>query len=323
MTRIKQIFTDLSGVSVAPHLSFGEGLGVRLFYQLFGPEIGTAPVVVVNHALTGNSNVAGENGWWTTLIGDGKTIDTRYFTVVAFNIPGNGYGASFVVEDYKSVTVNNVAQVFWQGLDGLGVGEVFAIIGGSLGGGVAWHMAALQPERVQHLIPIATDHKATDWVTANVVVQDRILNNSSNPIADARLHAMLLYRTPQSLRERFNGNAGAVESWLTGHGKKLEERFTLPAYKLMNHLLKTISVDEASLVRIKTTIHLVAVNTDLLFVPDETRKTFALLKTAGAKVFYNEIQSVHGHDAFLIEASQLSQILEPVFSVAPKEAAPV
>jgi homoserine O-acetyltransferase len=317
MTRIKQIFTGSSALSEAVPLSKGEGLGerlVRLSYQLFGPEIGTAPVVVVNHALTGNSNVTGEGGWWQGLIGVGKTIDTRHFTVLAFNIPGNGYGSNDAIDNYKSVSVHDVAALLWQGLDGLGVGEVFAIIGGSLGGGMAWHMAALEPERVKHLIPIATDYKATDWVIANVLVQDRILNNSTNPVADARLHAMLLYRTPQSLQERFNGNASAVENWLTSHGKKLEQRFTLQAYKLMNHLLGTISVDKASLLSIRATIHLVAVDTDLLFVAAEAKKTYTQLKAAGAKVFYNEIRSVHGHDAFLIEGTQLAGILKPVFS---------
>lgn len=301
------------------HLASGKNLtNVPLTYHLFGPGLGSAPVVVVNHALTGNSNVAGEGGWWGAIIGDGKVIDTAQFTVVAFNIPGNGYGSSYIIDDYKAVAVADVAALFWQGLDILGVGEVFAIIGGSLGGGVAWHMAALQPERAQHLIPVATDHKAADWVIANVLVQDRILNNSTNPLADARLHAMLLYRTPQSLAERFNreqDNDGfVIESWLAAHGKKLQGRFTLPAYKLMNHLLKTIGVNTEAVKSIRASIHLVAVGTDLLFTPQEIRKTFRQLIAAGRNVSYSEIDSVHGHDAFLIEHKRLEAILVPVFS---------
>ena len=64
---------------------------IALYYQIFGQPIGKAPVVLVNHALTGNSNVTGKNGWWNELIGQNKTIDTDYFTVIAFNIPGNGF----------------------------------------------------------------------------------------------------------------------------------------------------------------------------------------------------------------------------------------
>ena len=55
---------------------------LQLSYQLFGLELGTAPVVLVNHALTANSNVVGENGWWKEVIGNRKTIDTKKFTVL-------------------------------------------------------------------------------------------------------------------------------------------------------------------------------------------------------------------------------------------------
>lgn len=289
---------------------------VPLTYQVFGPGLGTAPVVVVNHALTGNSNVAGMGGWWGAIAGDGRALDTRCFTVVAFNIPGNGYGNNYFIDDYKAVSVADVAALFWRGLDVLRVSKVFAIIGGSLGGGVAWHMAALKPGRLHHLIPVATHHKATDWVIANVLVQDRILNNSTDPLADARLHAMLLYRTPQSLEERFNRSrvegGYAVENWLISHGKKLQERFTLSAYRLMNHLLKTIDADVET---IKAAVHLIAIDTDLLFTPDETRNTFSLFKDLGNKLTYNEVKSIHGHDAFLIENEQIEAVLKPVFTL--------
>lgn len=315
---------------IIPHWQLANGNSLQLVtlsYQVFGPQIGTAPIIVVNHALTGNSNVSGTNGWWNTLIGTNKTIDTRHFTVIAFNIPGNGYDGipQNLIHDYKDVTAEDVAKLFWQGLNILGISNLFALIGGSLGGGIAWHMAAQEPERAEHLIPIATDWKATDWVIANTLVQDRILNNSSNPVHDARLHAMLLYRTPQSLQQRFNRehieDTYDIELWLDRHGKKLENRFTLPAYKLMNQLLRTINITRnrnflAAAKSIKAKVHLIAVDTDLLFTPDETQITYVSLKAAGVKVTYNEIRSVDGHDAFLLEHLQLGRILKPVFEVS-------
>ena len=57
---------------------------VPLSCQLFGKELGTAPVVLVNHALTGNSNVSGKDGWWKELIGENKVINTAKFSVLAF-----------------------------------------------------------------------------------------------------------------------------------------------------------------------------------------------------------------------------------------------
>ena len=78
----------------------GYTIDIELSYELFGKELGTAPVVMVNHALTGNSNVAGATGWWKTLIGEGKCIDTDKYTILCFNIPGNGYDG-FVIDNYK------------------------------------------------------------------------------------------------------------------------------------------------------------------------------------------------------------------------------
>ena len=299
-----------------------------IFYQTFGQPIGNAPVVIVNHALTGNSNVTGENGWWNDLIGENKIIDTNHFTVIAFNIPGNGFDGNpeNLITNYKDFTAKDIATIFLEGINILKIETVFALIGGSLGGGIAWEMANLQPTKFLNLIPIATDWKASDWVIANVLVQDQILNNSDNPIVDARLHAMLLYRTPQSFKKKFNRNKQLqsnnfqIENWLENHGFKLQNRFKLSSYKLMNHLLKTIDITketkdfEVSAGKISANIHIVSVDTDYFFIPDENRETFEIVKPIKQNVFYHEIKSIHGHDAFLIEFDQLAQILEPIFN---------
>lgn len=300
---------------------------IPLFYQIFGQPIGAAPIVVVNHALTGNSNIAGEKGWWNELIGEGKSIDINSFTIISFNIPGNGYDGIFgnLITNYHDFTIRDIAQMFWEGLDFLKIEEVYAVIGGSLGGAIAWEMTAIRPQKVENLIAIASDWKATDWVIANVLIQDQILNNSDDPIADARLHAMLLYRTPQSINKRFQRTkyqsleVYQIENWLVNHGIKLKNRFRLSAYKLMNHLLKTNDItrnrgDFLTIVKsITSTIHMIAVDTDYFFIPDENRETYNLMKVVKENTYYYEIRSSHGHDAFLIENEQLAQILKPIF----------
>jgi len=306
---------------------------IPLFYQTFGLSIGTAPIVLVNHALTGNSNVTGEKGWWNDLIGEDKTIDTNYFTVIAFNIPGNGFDNNFgnLILNYQDFTIRDIARIFCEGLLYLQITDVFAVIGGSLGGAIAWEMATLLPKQIQNLIPIATDWKATDWVIANVLIQDKVLNNSDNPIVDARLHAMLLYRTPQSINQRFQRakqddlSIFQIENWLINHGFKLKNRFKLSAYKLMNHLLKTndITRDRKDFLsigkEIQANIHIISVDTDYFFIADENRTTYHQLKTVKKNVFYNEIHSIHGHDAFLIEFEQLAQILAPIFNTQKQQ----
>jgi len=299
-------------------------LEIKLSYQSFGKPLGSAPIVLVNHALTGNSNVAGVHGWWKDLVGQEKVIDTKLYTVLAFNIPGNGYDG-FAIENYKDFVARDIASLFLIGLKELKIDKLFAIIGGSLGGGIAWEMAVLNPDITEHLIPVATDWKSTDWLIANCQIQEQFLLNSKNPVHDARMHAMLCYRTPESFNKRFQRSKNEeleifnVESWLLHHGNKLQERFQLSAYKLMNQLLKTIDVtknrpnDFNVLENIHANIHIVGVDSDLFFTAEENRQTHKQLAVSNPNVTYNEIHSAHGHDAFLMEYEQLEKIVEGIF----------
>lgn len=149
----------------------GNTQDIDLSYQVFGAELHTAPIVLVNHALTGNSNVSGKDGWWSTLIGEGKCIDTAKYTVLAFNIPGNGFDG-FVIENYKDFVARDIAHLFLLGLKELEINSLYAIVGGSLGGGIAWEMAALNPKLTQHLIPVASDWKSTDWLIGNCQIKN-------------------------------------------------------------------------------------------------------------------------------------------------------
>lgn len=297
---------------------------MQLSYQVFGQELHTAPIVLVNHALTGNSNVTGEQGWWSEIIGKDKCIDTETYTILAFNVPGNGHDG-FVIDNYKDFVAGDIARIFLFGLEKLKIDRLFAIIGGSLGGGVAWEMAAFNPKITEHLIPVASDWKSTDWLIANCQIQEQFLINSKQPVHDARMHAMLCYRTPESFKERFKRSTNEelqvfnVESWLMHHGKKLQERFQLSAYKLMNQLLRTIDITRdgekafRELQTSNTKVHIIGVNSDLFFTAEENKETFRHLAQANANVTYGEVQSLHGHDAFLIEFQQLENLLKPIF----------
>jgi len=314
-TIIIQNFTTESGV-VCPL--------IHLSYQTFGLPINTAPIVLVNHALTGNSQVVGENGWWNDLIGIDKTIDIRKYTIVSFNVPGNGFDGN-IIENYLDFNARDIARLFLEGIRFLKIKDLFAIIGGSVGGGIAWEMVALEPKLTHNFIPIATDWKSTDWLIANCYLQEKILNNSSHPIEDARIHAMMCYRTPESFKEKFQRNstesleAFQVESWLNHHGDKLQKRFQLSAYKMMNQLLKTIDITrgrtslEKIISEVDANIYIIGINSDLFFTANENRETYQEIKKFKNNVFYSEIDSQHGHDAFLMEYDQLSNLLDVVF----------
>lgn len=298
--------------------STGHTCDISLSYEVFGRELHTAPVVLVNHALTGNSTVAGDSGWWKTLIGEGKTIDTDFFTVICFNVPGNGYDGFFIGE-YKEFTAKDIAAIFLLGLQELKINKLHTLLGGSVGGSIGWEMLALNNSLADHFVPVACDYKTTDWLHSQCMVQEFLLNHHDEPLQKARIHAMLCYRTPESLNQRFNNHfdeeKGLLKSqdWLNYHGKSLNERFSLKAYHLMNQLLMSIDADVASIKKINAEIHLIAVDSDLFFPAFEIRNCYEKLKENYSEIFYHEIKSVHGHDAFLMEYAQLNAILKTVF----------
>lgn len=302
----------------------GESIpSITLTYQVEGPALGSAPIVLVCHALTGNSAVSGPEGWWAKLIGPGQTIDTARYTILSIDIPGNEYAGSAPLDDPSLLNVKDVARLWLLVLRELRVDHLYALIGPSLGGGLAWQIATLEPTLADLLFPIATDYKASDWLLAQTEVQRLILEHSDRPIHDARVHAMLTYRTPKSLIGRFEGkkveDSGLpkVIDWLDYHGRTLEGRFSLSAYRVMTFLTSTIHAAESEeeLSRIASDIHLIAIDSDRLFPYFIARETIERLRCSGKEhAELHTIASDHGHDAFLIEYDQLCRIMSPFFS---------
>lgn len=299
--------------------------GTRLSFQSFGQDYLSAPVVLVNHPLTGDSRVTGELGWWKNLIGKAKTIDTDKYAVIAFNIPGNGFDG-VLVDDYESWNSGTIATYFYEGLSQLGVKDLFAVIGGSIGAGIAWEMAAIYPKFIKHLIPVGGDWKSTDWMIANTFLQKQILSTHKNPLEIARMQAMLCYRTPKSFKLRFNRSKNEelkifnVESWLSHHADKLADRFELKAYQTMNHLLGSIDITrngksfEELIQTIESEIHIFSIDSDLFFPLEEDKETVSRASAVGVKINHKIILSDFGHDAFLMEPEKVIPLLHPIFN---------
>jgi len=299
-------------------LRCGKKQTVHLSYQIFGRALHTAPIILVNHALTGNSSLT---DWWSPIVGSGKAIDTDRYTVVSIDIPGNGHDSviDHLVYNYKEWTLEDVAHAFAKALRQLKICYVHAGIGGSIGGCLLWEMTVAYPELFGTIIPIAADWKATDWLIAQCHIQERLLLNSNKPVEDARQHAMTFYRTPQSLRYKFKREKEEnfkVKSWLNYHGKALKSRFTLPAYQLVNHLLASTNAAKnhddnilKAVVNSDVKIRIIAIDSDGFFIAQEDQESYELLKNY-KDVEYNEIKSIHGHDAFLIEHDQVEEIIK-------------
>lgn len=314
--------SKLCKLEIKNFLSFNETLfNIQLSYQLYGKPIGEAPIVMVNHALTGNSSVCGKYGWWDPIVGKNKLINTDKFTVISFNFPGNGFD-KFVIKNYKELILADIAKIFKIGLEKLKISKLHAVIGGSIGGCLIWELAVLYPNLSENYIPIASDWKSTNWLISMTRVQKQILKNSSKPLQDARIHAMLYYKSPKSINLKFDKNIEKnkfnVENWLLYHGDKLNRRYGLDSYKLMNHLLSTVNITKniklfSLATKINSNIYVVSIDSDLLFTHEENKITFHEISKYKKNVFLKTIISDHGHDAFLVEFGKINDLLHEVF----------
>lgn len=301
------------------------------------------PTVLIVHALTGGAQAGGEGGWWSPLIGPGCAFDPNKYRIICFNNLGSFYGSSapglpgFPRGRGVTLTTLDIAGAIIQGLDKLGIRRVHLTAGGSLGGMVVLALAALAPKRFERLLPIATCAASSAWIVGWNHVAREILrldpgypHHVSRGLEVARQLAMLTYRAEPGLEinqhrnlppvQNFKGYR--VQSYLEHQGRKLKNRFTGTCYELlldaMDHhdLLRPLPGQKApALSRIRAASLVVHVDSDQLFTPAQSAELAKQLRAAGAPVTRTELKSPHGHDAFLIEWSQMAAIVTRALSL--------
>ena len=264
--RDKPLHLD-AGVELAPF---------QIAYQTYGTlDAKRANAVLICHALTGDQHVAnvhpvtGKPGWWETMVGPGRPIDTERYFVICVNILGGCMGTSGPSStnpgtgkpwglDFPVTTVRDMVRAQAMLLDQLGIDSLFAMAGGSLGGMQVLQWTASYPQRVFAALPIATAtrHSAQNIafheVGRQAVMADpewrggRYLLEHSNPrrgLAVARMGAHITYLSDAALHRKFGRKFQdrsnptfsfdadfEVESYLRHQGSSFVERFDANSY---------------------------------------------------------------------------------------------
>jgi homoserine O-acetyltransferase len=271
----------------SPLAQFGAGCPLRLdagvdlapfqiAYQTYGTlNAQRSNAILVCHALTGDQHAAnvhpvtGKNGWWDTLVGPGKPIDTERYFVISTNVIGGCLGSTGPAStnpetgkpwglDFPVVTIRDMVRAQAMLIDHLGIETLFAVAGGSMGGMQVLQWAASYPERVFAALPIATGarHSAQNIAFHEVgrqsVMADpdwrggRYLIEGTNPrrgLAVARMGAHITYLSDAALHRKFGRKFQdrsnptfsfdadfQVESYLRHQGITFVERFDANSY---------------------------------------------------------------------------------------------
>ncbi|MEY4293391.1 MAG: hypothetical protein RIR29_41 [Actinomycetota bacterium] len=334
----------------------------RIAFESWGePNADKSNAVLVLHALTGDSHAIGgaskphpTEGWWNGIIGPGLAIDTDKWWVLAPNMLGGcqgstgpsslsasglEYGANF-----PFVTIRDQVAAQKQFAEVIGVKKWAAVIGGSMGGMQALEWAIEHPELVERLAVIAAppvstaDHIALNSVQVEAIMTDPAFADGNyydakagfgphRGLALARRMALLNYRSPSELNERFErtwqsnvnplggGGRFAVESYLDFHGNKFTRRFDANSYITLVEAMNSHDIGRGresiskALSKITATTLVAGITSDRLFPIDGQRVIADGIKSKLIGDKLHVIESAFGHDGFLIEREVVGPLI--------------
>lgn len=305
---------------------------LRIVYHISMPGGGPRKVIWICHALTANSD---PEEWWPEMVGPGRLIDTDRYTVVCANMLCSAYGSSSPAQgrflDFPKVTVRDIVRTEALLRRHLGIGRIDLLIGSSIGGFQALEWTVMEPDVIARAVIMACGPRVTPWLTASNEAQRmaieadptfrecRTLKGGAAGLRTARAIALISYRSYQGYNSTqaepdedtlFAERAASYERY---QGRKLSDRFDAYSYWYLTHSVDSHNVGrgrggvEAALRGIRTRCIIVGIDSDALFPTEEQR--YMADHIPGAE--YHEITSAFGHDGFLLEYGQISEILRP------------
>ncbi|MFN6945981.1 MAG: homoserine O-acetyltransferase [Cytophagaceae bacterium] len=301
------------------------------------------------HALTANSEVS---IWWEGLVGEGKLFDPAKHFIVCANILGSCYGTTGPLDtnpatgqpfyfDFPNITIRDMVGVHEILRKHLGVEKIHTCIGGSLGGQQALEWTIIKPELIENLVLLATNAFHSPWgvafnesqrmaIMADPTWKDKSPGAGKEGLKAARAIALLSYRNyntymhsqAEDSNDKFDDFKAT--SYQKYQGDKLVKRFNCHSYWYLSKAMDSHNVgrNRGSIMKalsgIKTKTLAIGIKTDILF--PVTEQLFLAEHIPGAS--YVEIESLFGHDGFLIETEKIGKIILDFILSGEKKATP-
>jgi homoserine O-acetyltransferase len=343
-------------------LDSGQSLaGVTIAYETYGDlAADRSNVVLVCHATTGDQYVASTNpvtgkpGWWNRMVGPGKPIDTGRFHVVCANVIGGCMGStgpSSLAEDGKPhamrfpvLTIRDMVRAQVALLKALGIGRLYAVIGGSMGGMQALSLAADWPEIAERVVVVAAtgampaQNIAFQEVGRQAIMADPAwqggdyYQSGHSPDAGlsvARMAAHITYLSEASLTEKFGRRLQdrqeksfgfdadfQVESYLRHQGLSFISRFDANSYLYITRAMSYFDLAEehggtlaAAFARTRARFCVVSFDSDWLYPTELSHRLVHALNASAVPVSFVELTAPFGHDSFLLDVPALDRVI--------------
>ncbi len=344
-----------------------------LVYETYGAlNADKSNAVLVCHALNASHHVAGtyagqdkSEGWWDNLVGPGKPLDTNRFFVIGVNNPGSCFGSTGPMHtnpdtgrpygaDFPVVTVEDWVDAQARLLYRLGIRQLAAVLGGSLGGMQALSWSLRYPERLRHCIAVATaPNLSAQNIAFNEVARRAIITDPDfhgghyqahgvvprRGLRVARMIGHITYLSDDAMEAKFGrGMKGGapgystqdiefeIESYLRYQGDKFSEYFDANTYLLITRALDYFDPARAyegdltaAFAPARCQFQLVSFTTDWRFSPARSREIVKALLDNRRDVSYAEIEAPHGHDAFLLDDVRYHHLLRACFDNIARE----
>lgn len=345
---------------------------VNVGYMTYGSlNADRSNAILICHALTGEQYVASEHpitgkpGWWERLVGPGKLVDTDKYFVVCSNVLGGCLGTTGPWEvnpatgkpwglDFPVITIRDMVRVQAALFNHLGIENLFAVIGGSMGGMQTLEWLTTFPERIHSAIILASAARHTAQniafheVGRQAVMADpnwhegRYYEQTDKPdkgLAVARMTAHITYLSEDALTKKFGRNLQSrdsvtfgfdadfqVESYLRYQGSTFVDRFDANSYLYITRAMDYLDIagrhDGRLADAFKGAAHVrccvISFSSDWLYPTEENKRVVHAMNAAGVPVSFADITSPHGHDAFLLEEPEMDQMLEGFIAAAAK-----